>query len=199
MSPNPNDACACWLKCAVAASNFPRLRARHAWLWPLAMMVAVLSGCAQRLPLPSEPPRLQLPLQLHIQAHDGTRTQDQLLVIQQEGPALRWSLLSPLGMPVARQLLSDGRWQADGLLPPSAQARELFAALLFALTPADQLTRLYATQELHVQDTERELQAGNGVHWRVRYSQPGRFDLDVGAALTYGVAPLAEPDGASHR
>lgn len=170
----------------------------RAWFW-LPLLAVLLSGCAQRLPLPSEQPPLQLPKQLHIQERDGTRTHDRLLVIQQEGAALRWTLLSPLGMPLARQLLIDGRWQADGLLPPNAQARELFAALLFALTPADQLGRLYAAQELRVRDAERELRARNGAHWQVRYSQPERFDLDVGAALTYGVAPLAAPDGASHR
>lgn len=198
MSPNPDAACAYWPNSAVAIADPPRMSACRAWLW-LPLLTVLLSGCAQRLPLPSEQPRLPLPLQLHIQERDGSRTQDRLLVIQQEGPALRWSLLSPLGVPLARQLLVDGRWQADGLLPPNAQARELFAALLFALTPADQLDRLYAAQELHVRDAERELVTSNGAHWRVRYTQPERFDLDVGAALSYGVAPLAAPDGASPR
>lgn len=198
MSPNPDAVCAYWPNSAVAIADPPRMSACRAWLW-LPLLTVLLSGCAQRLPLPSEQPRLPLPLQLHIQERDGSRTQDRLLVIQQEGPALRWTLLSPMGMPLARQRLIDGRWQADGLLPPNAQARELFAALLFALTPADQLERLYATPTLQVRGSERELQAGNATHWRVRYTQPERFDLDVGAALTYGVAPLAAPDGASHR
>ena len=177
--------------------NASGMRICRAWLW-LTLLV-LLGGCAQRLPLPSEPPRLPLPLQLHIQERDGVMTQDRVLVIQQEGSALRWSLLSPLGVPLARQRLVDGHWQADGLLPPNAQARELFAALLFALTPADQLGSLYATQEVRLGEAARELRAGNGVYWQVRYLQPERFDLDVGATLSYGVAPLAAPDGASHR
>jgi|GEM_PF-230223 len=198
MSPNPDAAWASWPNCAVAISNSFRTSACCAWLW-LPLLVAMLSGCAQRLPLPSEQPRLQLPMQLHIQARDGTHSEDRLLVIQQEGHALRWTLLNPLGMPLARQLLEEGRWQADGLLPPNAHARELFAALLFALTPTEQLSSLYPAHELLVRAAERELRARNGTHWRVRYTQPERFDLDVGAALTYGVAPLAAPDGASHR
>ena len=44
-------------------------------------------------------------------------------------------MMDPLGIPQARQKLIDGQWQADGLLPPNPEARELFAALLFALTP----------------------------------------------------------------
>ena len=182
----------------MAISDSPRMNVCRIWFW-LLLLAVLLGGCAQRLPLPSEQPQLPLPLQLHIQERDDSRTQDRLLVIQQEGPALRWSLLSPLGVPLARQLLVDGRWQADGLLPPNAQARELFAALLFALTPAEQLDSLYAAQELRVRGAERELRASNGTHWRVRYTQPERFDLDVGAALSYGVAPLAAPDGASPR
>ena len=63
------------------------------------------------------------------------RDRDWVLVIQQEGPALRWSMMDLLGIPQARQKLLGNDWQADGLLPPNPEARELFAALLFALTP----------------------------------------------------------------
>jgi len=152
-----------------------------AWL----ALLLLLSGCASQLPLPSEHPRLQLPLQLHIQQRSSEASHDQLLVIQQEHQALRWTLLTPLGVPLARQLLNDGRWQADGLLPPNAQARELFAALLFALTPDNQLERLYAGQDWSRHADTRHLN-----RWQVHYAQDGGFQLDVGTALTYGVAPL---------
>ena len=52
-------------------------------------------------------------------------------------------MMDLLGIPQARQKLIDGKWQADGLLPPNPQARELFAALLFALTPKDELSGNY--------------------------------------------------------
>lgn len=161
----------------------PRLR--FAWLM---LALALLVGCASRLPLPSEQPRLPLPMQLHIQAQGVDGNQDFLLVIQQEGQALRWTLLTPIGMPVARQLLADGEWRADGLLPPNPQARELFAALLFALTPADQLSHLYAGQPWS-QDVGMRQWSGPR-RWQVHYQQDGRFRLDLGDALTYGVAPL---------
>lgn len=182
MLPNPSAACGYWPNCAVA-SNKPFTLA---WL----ALLLLLSGCASQLPLPSEQPRLQLPLQLHIQARNASGSHDQLLVIQQEQQALRWTLLTPLGVPVARQLLNDGRWQADGLLPPNAQARELFAALLFALTPDEQLDRLYAGQRWSRQQHARRLEAGGSASWHVRYRQDGSFQLDVGPRLTYGVAPL---------
>ncbi|MGH8355700.1 MAG: hypothetical protein ACRERY_19560, partial [Pseudomonas sp.] len=117
-----------------------RLWLRLLWL-PLLL---VLSACATRAPLPDPLPALQWPLQLQVQRQQAGQTQDWLLVIQREGRALRWSLLNPLGIPLARQRLLDQRWHNDGLLPPNPEARELFAALLFALTPEAALPHHYA-------------------------------------------------------
>ncbi len=167
---------------------------RLAWL----SLLLWLSACAQHLPLPAQTPRLALPMQLLIQRRSQDETRDWLLVIQQEGAALRWSLLNPLGVPLARQLLLDGRWQADGLLPPNAEARELFAALLFALSPADQLDELYADTAWTQQQGGRSLTDNASSAWQVRFLENGRFELDVGPTLTYGVAPIATA-GARHR
>ena len=163
---------------------------RLIWL-PLLLL---LDACAQQQPLPSQAPRLSLPMQLHIQRHEQGETDDWLLVIQQEGAALRWSLFNPLGVPLARQLLLDGRWQADGLLPPNAEARALFAALLFALSPAEQLDELYAGKPWALQQNGRSL-ADDTSAWHVRYEKNGGFELDVEPTLTYRVAPIA-PAGA---
>lgn len=95
----------------------------------------LLGACASHAPLPERTPTLALPLQLHIERQLAGQRQDWLLVIQREDTGIRWSMMDPLGIPLARQRLIDGQWQADGLLPPNAEARELFAALLFALTP----------------------------------------------------------------
>ncbi|AHL74043.1 hypothetical protein CH92_02570 [Stutzerimonas stutzeri] len=166
---------------------------RLVWLTLLLM----LGACAQQPPLPTQTPRLALPMQLHIQRRSADETRDWLLVIQQEGVALRWSLLDPLGVPLARQLLRDGRWLADGLLPPNPEARELFAALLFALSPAEQLEEFYVDARWTQQPGGRSLTA-DASSWHVRYRENGRFELDVGPTLTYGVAPIA-PAGAHQR
>lgn len=160
---------------------------RLAWL----SLLLWLSACAGHLPLPEQTPRLALPMQLHIQRHHQGEARDWLLVIQQEGAALRWSLLDPLGIPLARQRLLDNRWLADGLLPPNAEARELFAALLFALSPADQLPELYAGMPWSQQPDGRSMTSPAASGWHVRYLENGRFELDVGPTLTYGVAPIA--------
>ena len=87
----------------------------------------LLSACAAHTPVPQTPPALvaPLPLSLQIQREQAQVRQDWLLVIQREGSALRWSLMDPLGIPQARQLLDAGHWRNDGLLPPNAEAREL--------------------------------------------------------------------------
>lgn len=172
---------------------------RHASCLIWLSLALLLGACAQRAPLPTQTPRLDLPLQLQIERRSQGEVRTWLLVIQQEGDALRWSLFDPLGVPLARQLLVDGRWRADGLLPPNAEARELFAALLFALTPADQLDDLYSDTSWSPQQDGRSLARDTPSAWHVRYRENDRFDLDVGSALTYGVAPIATATGARQK
>jgi len=54
------------------------------------------------------------------------------VVVQQESETLRWLRFNLLGAPDARQILENGRWRNDGFISPNPEAREMFAALLFA-------------------------------------------------------------------
>jgi len=147
--------------------------------------VLLLSACASKAPLPAQTPSLPLPQQLHIQRLADGQRQDWVLVIAREGPGIRWSMMDLLGIPQARQKLIDGQWQADGLLPPNPEARELFAALLFALTPKDELHGNYPAAWQH--GAQRSLPE----HWEVRYSQPMSFELNLPKGPTYQVTPLS--------
>ncbi|AKJ97598.1 hypothetical protein V3H56_02190 [Pseudomonas sp. MS646] len=146
----------------------------------------LLGACASRVPLPEQTPTLALPMQLHIERQLAGQRLDWLLVIQRESTGIRWSMMDPLGIPVARQRLVDGAWQADGLLPPNAEARELFAALLFALTPAAELAGNYPSARQ--QGAQRSLDP----RWQVRYQQPQAFDLSLPQGLHYRITPLTE-------
>lgn len=150
----------------------------------LLATVLLLSACASQGPLPGQTPDVPLPQQLHIQRLLEGQRQDWVLVIAREGPGIRWSMMDLLGIPQARQKLVDGKWQADGLLPPNPQARELFAALLFALTPKDQLRANYPDAWQH--GAQRTLPE----HWDIRYSQPMNFELRLPKGPTYLVSPL---------
>jgi len=147
--------------------------------------VLLLSACVSQAPLPERTPSLALPLQLHVQRQAENQRQDWLLVIQAEGPDLRWSLMDPLGIPLARQRLVAGHWQADGLLPPNPEARELFAALLFALTPAAELTANYP--HARQQGGQRSL----GQRWRIDYQQPLDFALNLPQGPSYHITALS--------
>jgi len=166
---------------------------RRLWL-PLLL---VLSACATQAPLPEPLPALDWPLQLHVQRQQAGQTQDWLLVIQREGRALRWSLLDPLGIPLARQRLLDQRWQNDGLLPPNPEARELFAALLFALTPEADLPHHYAAARWQAEGGQRRLLDAGTPRWRVAYRQPLDFDLEARDGPRYRVQALAPAAGAA--
>ncbi|WLH36111.1 hypothetical protein PSH79_02150 [Pseudomonas sp. FP2196] len=169
---------------AIAGKPAPTMTA----VWQLFVLgfVLLLSACASQAPLPTGNPTLPLPLQLHIERQQADQRQDWLLVIQREGPGIRWSMMDPLGIPQARQQLIDGRWQADGLLPPNPEARELFAALLFALTPSGELLRNYPSAQQ--QSGQRSLPA----RWDIRYAQPLSFELNLPQGPHYRVSPLGE-------
>ncbi len=151
----------------------------------LLSCIMLLSACASHAPLPAKTPNLTLPQQLHIQRLEAEQRQDWVLVIAREGAGIRWSMMDLLGIPQARQKLVDGEWQADGLLPPNPEARELFAALLFALTPRDELRDNYPAAWQH--GAQRSLPE----HWEVRYSQPSGFQLKLPKGPHYLVSPLS--------
>ena len=93
-----------------------------------------------------------------------------------------------LGIPLARQKLLDGQWQADGLLPPNPQARELFAALLFALTPEHELAARYPGARQ--QGAMRRLDS----RWTVDYRSPQVFSLMLAPKrdqpVLFNISPL---------
>ncbi|MFD3300989.1 hypothetical protein [Aquipseudomonas alcaligenes] len=158
----------------------------------LLTLTLLLSACAGHTPVPASSPELTaaLPISLQIERTQNTEQRDWLLVIQAEGQALRWSLFDPLGVPLARQLLEHGEWHNDGLLPPNAEARELFAALLFALTADDALQTYPAGSWQRDADGQRRLNP----HWRIRYRSALDFTL-AAPQLSYWVRALNQEEG----
>lgn len=158
----------------------------------LLALTLLLGACAGQTPVPASSPRLavELPLSLQIERAQGGEQRDWLLVIQAEGQALRWSLFDPLGVPLARLLLERGEWRNDGLLPPNAEARELFAALLFALSTDDALSAYPAGSWQRGADGQRRLNPD----WRIRYRSALDFTL-AAPQLSYRVRALNPEEG----
>ena len=151
----------------------------------LLVGVLLLSACTSHAPLPAQIPHIKFPVQLHVQREQAGQRQDWLLIVQKERHGLRWSLMDPLGIPLARQKLYEDRWKADGLLPPNPEARELFAAVLFALTSDKEVRFDYPGVQL--------LPHGRSLdeRWHVSYAAEGvmRITLESGE-LVYIVSPL---------
>lgn len=149
----------------------------------------LLGGCATPTPLPLSTPslRVALPLSVQVQRQQGDGVQDWLLVLQEAGDGLRWSLFDPLGVPLARQQLHAGRWQNDGLLPPNPEARELFAALLFAWC-ADESRRQYPPAAWQVNASGWQLAPG----WQIAAPQATPVQLRNAAGVRYRIMRLAQ-------
>ena len=158
----------------------------------LLAVTLLLGACAGHTPVPASSPELTagLPISLQIERTQNTEQRDWLLVLQTEGQALRWSLFDPLGVPLARQLLEHGEWRNDGLLPPNAEARELFAVLLFALTRDDALAAYPEDSWQHDADGQRRLNPD----WRIRYRSALDFTL-AAPQLSYRVRALNQEEG----
>lgn len=152
----------------------------------------LLGACAGHTPVPASSPTLRaaLPISLQIERTQNAERRDWLLVVQAEGEALRWSLFDPLGVPLARQLLEHGEWRNDGLLPPNAEARELFAALLFALTTDNALSAYPEGSWQRDADGQRRLNPD----WRIRYRSALDFTL-AAPPLSYRVRTLNQEEG----
>lgn len=150
----------------------------------LMACLLLLSACASHPPLPPQTPHIKLPQQLHIQREQAGQRQDWLLVVQKEHHDVRWSLMDPLGIPLARQKLAHQTWKADGLLPPNPEARELFAVLLFALTTEQQVPFDYPGVQLRPNGRSLE------DRWTVDYASEGFFRITLKDGLKYTVSPL---------
>lgn len=138
------------------------------------LSMLVLTACSTTQPLPVQGQVLQdvqLPLQLHLRYQEGELSRDAIVVIQREAEALRFSLFDAMGVPLARQLLRDNDWRADGLLPPNPQARQWFAGLVFALTSTEHLAQHYPDVKF---SAEQRILA-NG--WQVSHSKPKQWQI----------------------
>ena len=150
----------------------------------LLACILLLTACASHAPLPAQIPHIKFPVQMHVQREQAGQLHDWTLLAQKERHGLRFSLMDTLGIPVARQLLHEETWKADDFAP-NPEARELFAAVLFALTSEEEVRFDYPGVQLlpHGRTLDER--------WRVDYASEGIFRITLeGGELKYLVTPL---------
>jgi len=172
----------------------------HPPLFPIIalFLLASLTGCANQLPMPMREPVIATPLMLHVAQQDAKGQKlDAILIVQREDQALRWSLLNPLGAPLARQILENGDWRGDGMAPPNPLARQLFAALLFAWMPRAALDAAYGPgtwqdEPLPGGGYRRSLEKDGKPWWTLQCSDAARQTcvIDQNGGWRWTVAPL---------
>lgn len=162
----------------------------------------LLASCAGQRALPLHIPELDLPRRVHLVEHVPDHTaQDRILVAQRESKTtLRWLMFDPLGLPIARQLLEDGKWRNDGFLPPNASARTLFSALIFAWTPENELARTYPagtwSQSAGPGGTRiRQLRQNGDTRWTIIWQAAAprdTFSIQYVDGTRWQISPLKE-------
>ena len=120
------------------------------------LAIALLASCASLVPVPVDADIPGLPLMLLV-TQDTEAGAEKICLSCKPTARTRWSLLDALGAPRARQILQNGKWRNDGFLPPNAQARALFSALVFAWTPTEHLAARYGIDNLRVAANTRTL------------------------------------------
>ncbi|WP_019939634.1 hypothetical protein [Bordetella sp. FB-8] len=172
----------------------------------LPLLALLLGACSSAPPVPRHEADLGLPRRVHIVQRTASQPSlDRMLVVQQIGQASRWSLFDPLGVPLARQQLQNGQWHSVGLLPPNAPARILFAELIFAWMPRDQLDSAYGPDAWRAQalpDGRRvRLFLGSGGSdcsplWTVAWAAPpaprSTFTITQADGTSWLVSPLRD-------
>ena len=168
----------------------PDYRPARAWL--CLLLALLLAGCAATSALPrqySGPPQVQS-WKLSLVTASG-QTEDSLLVIQPEARnATRWIQTNPLGAPLARLSLHDGRWATDGFLPPNPRARQLFEAIIAAQMPRAQWPAAYPDT---VVTTAKE-----GDHATYTFSRQGRLLWSIRLPATTTTNPGTSQQPATH-
>ncbi|MFJ3482775.1 DUF3261 domain-containing protein [Pseudomonas sp. NPDC090202] len=143
----------------------------------------LLSACASQVPLPAQLPHIKFPQQLHVQREQAGQHLDWQLEIQKERHGVLCSLMDSAGNTLSRQELHEDTWKADDQ-SQDPEARELFAAVLFALTPEKDVRFNYPGAVLRPHGRSLD------ERWSVDYASEGFFRITLEDGLRYIVSPV---------
>lgn len=150
----------------------------------LLTCVLLLSACVNQNQLPAQIPHLRLPIQLHVQrAQDGER-EDWLVAVKKRNHGVRWTLTTTSGALLTEQDLTNDGWKDKAVSDADFDSRELFGAVLFALTSDEEVRFDYPG--VHLQANGRSLED----RWQVNYASEGVIHISLPDGLSYLLSPI---------
>ncbi|WP_462379831.1 hypothetical protein [Pseudomonas sp. Marseille-QA0892] len=153
----------------------------------LILASAVLLGaCTRQVTEPTVTPSLDLPAQFDVERTRRGVTDHLTVVVEpREEGSSQWQMKDADGSVLALLILQNLQWHASKVSSPSPQAREFFAALLFALTDESQLSDAYADDDWRVAEDRRTLYIDGAPHWQVIYGSDERMELRIAQDARY--------------
>lgn len=150
----------------------------------LLTCVLLLSACATQDQLPAQIPHLKLPILVHAQREQDGRRDDWLVAVKKREHGVRWILTSTSGTLLAEQDLTNDGWKQKAVSDADFDARELFGAVLFALTSEQEVRFDYPGVQLQAHGRSLE------DRWQVSYTSEGFIRISLPDGLSYLISPI---------
>ncbi|WP_296257539.1 MULTISPECIES: hypothetical protein [unclassified Pseudomonas] len=150
----------------------------------LLACVLLLSACASQDQLPAQIPHLKLPITVNAQREQAGQHQDWRVEARKRDRGVRWTLTDTTGSVLAVQDLTNDGWKDRAVSDADFEARELFGAVLFALTSAEEVRFDYPGVQLqpHARSIENR--------WQVSYLSEGLIRITLPDGQSYMVSPI---------
>jgi hypothetical protein len=150
----------------------------------LLICTLLLGACADQALIPAQIPHVKLPIQLQVHREQDGQHQDWLVSATKRHHGLHWSLTDRSGTPLAQQDQDNDGWKKGDEVALDYEARDLFSAVLFALTSDKELRFDYP--DVQVQPHGRSMYE----RWTVTYSAGGIIHIALPGGPNYIVSPL---------
>lgn len=150
----------------------------------LLACVLLLSACASQEQVPAQIPHLKFPIKVHAQREQAGHHDAWLVEAKKRDRGVRWTLTNTSGDVLAVQDLTNDGWKHRAVSDADYDARELFGAVLFALTSEKEVRFDYPGVQLQAHGRRLE------DRWQVSYASEGFIRITLPDGLSYLISPI---------
>lgn len=147
----------------------------------LLAVTILITACSSSLKV-LELPQVKTDSRFFVITQQFPRSEKSLLVIEVQSRQWRWVQTDPLGVPIARLVLSKAGWQNDGFVMPNKQAKQLFSAIATYFMS----TMIFDVQQI----SDNEYAQNHQLIWRFSPQKNG-VSIELGDKSVWFVEPLS--------